>query len=263
VRWLDRERAGGALAYGPKSTGSTLSSQARIGYPNVLVSMAFQSFVFHDRRDAGRILAGRLQGLDVEAPVIIALPRGGVPVGYEVARALDAPMDVGLVRKLGAPGQPELGIGALGEDGTVVLDEEALASGLVTRAQIERTVAREAAELERRRRLYRGDLPAIDVGDRTVLVIDDGIATGVTAAAATQVLRARGAARIVVAVPVCSIGASERLRDQLDELICLERPARFGGVGAWYDDFSQTADREVITLLRASRSPRRELDQRR
>jgi putative phosphoribosyl transferase len=171
-------------------------------------------------------------------------------------------MDVGLVRKLGAPGQPELGIGALGEDGTVVLDEEAISSGVATPAQIKQLVAREAAELERRQRLYRGNLPALEVKALTVIVIDDGIATGVTVTAATEVLRARGAARIVVAVPVCSVSASRRLRGGLDELICLERPARFGGVGAWYEDFSQTADREVIALLRASRSRHRELDQR-
>lgn len=208
-------------------------------------------FVFHDRREAGRALAGRLREMEIHSPIVVGLPRGGVPVAYEVARELGAPLDIGLVRKLGAPGHPELGIGALGEDGTVVIDSEAIGVLAVTRAQIEAIVAREATELERRRRLYRRDLPAADVTGRTVIVVDDGLATGVTATAAAQVLRARGAARVIVAVPVCPAGTAERLREQLDEIVCLECPSRFGGVGAWYEDFSQTSDREVVSLLDA------------
>ena len=213
-----------------------------------MIGMA-RGFLFHDRRDAGRILAGRLQGMDLDDPVVVALPRGGVPVGYEVAQALGAPLDIALVRKLGAPGQPELGIGALGEDGTVILDSEAIQVLAVTRGQIEAIVAREAAELERRRRLYRGDLDAIDVAGRTVILVDDGLATGVTAVAAAQVLRARDAARVVVAVPVCPAGSEQRLGQRLGEIVCLEQPTRFGGVGAWYEDFTQTTDREVVALL--------------
>jgi putative phosphoribosyl transferase len=221
-----------------------------------------RGFRFHDRRDAGRILAGRLQGMELDDPVVVALPRGGVPVAYEVAQALGAPLDIALVRKLGAPGQPELGIGALGEDGTVILDSETVQAMAVTRSQIEAIVEREAAELERRRRLYRGDVAAIDVAGRTVVLVDDGLATGVTAVAAAQVLRARGAARLIVAVPVCPAGTERRLGDRLGEIVCLEQPLRFGGVGAWYEDFTQTPDREVIALLRASRVAKRDLGER-
>ena len=217
-----------------------------------------RGFLFHDRRDAGRILAGRLQGMDIDDPVVVALPRGGVPVAYEVARVLGAPLDIALVRKLGAPGQPELGIGALGEDGTVILDSETIEALAVTRGQIEAIVRREAAELERRRRLYRGDLEAIDVDGRSVILVDDGLATGVTAVAAAKVLRARGAARTIVAVPVCPAGSEQRLGAQLGEIVCLEQPLRFGGVGAWYEDFSPTPDREVVALLRASRVQRQD-----
>jgi predicted phosphoribosyltransferase len=206
-------------------------------------------FSFADRRAAGRMLAARLFELDVDAPVVVALPRGGVPVAYEVARALDAPLDVALVRKLGAPGQPELGIGAVGEDGTVILDGETMAALGVTREQIQAIAERETAELERRRALYRGHRAAIDVGGRTAILVDDGIATGVTTIAACEMLRERGARRVIVAVPVCARGALERLAAQLGEVVCLQRPWRFRGVGAWYDDFTQTSDDEVIELL--------------
>ncbi len=211
-------------------------------------------FTFRDRREAGRILAGRLRALSIEEPVVVGLPRGGVPVAYEVARALGAPLDIGLVRKLGAPGQPELGIGALGEDGTTILDADTISALAVTEEQIEAVVARERAELERRRRLYRGGLPPVEVAGRTVVLVDDGLATGVTATAATGVMRARGAGRTIVAVPVCPAGIERRLRGRIDELVSLEQPRRFGGVGAWYADFSQTSDREVVALLRAGRS---------
>ncbi|MEX1141945.1 MAG: phosphoribosyltransferase family protein [Thermoleophilaceae bacterium] len=213
---------------------------------------ATRGFLFHDRRDAGRILAGRLQGMEIEDPVVVGLPRGGVPVAYEVARALGAPLDIGLVRELGAPDQPELGIGALGEDGTVIVDRDAVDAFAVAPEQMDAIVRREAAELERRRRLYRGGMPAADVSGRTVVLVDDGLATGVTAVAVARVLRERGAARVVVAVPVCPAGAFQRLRDQFDDIVCLESPVRFSGVGAWYEDFSQTSDREVIALLRAN-----------
>jgi putative phosphoribosyl transferase len=196
------------------------------------------------------MLADRLLELRLEAPVVVALPRGGVPVAHEVARVLGAPLDVALVRKLGAPGQPELGIGAVGEDGTVVLDEDTIVALGVTREQIEAVAEREAVELERRRRLYRGDTAAIDVAGRTVLLVDDGIATGVTTTAACEMLRRRGAQRLIVAVPVCAHSALERLGDRLGEVVCLHRPPRFRGVGAWYDDFTQTSDAEVVELLR-------------
>jgi putative phosphoribosyl transferase len=205
---------------------------------------------FSDRRAAGRLLAARLREMEIEDPVVVALPRGGVPVADEVARALDAPLDIALVRKLGAPRQPELGIGALGEDGTMVLDRDTIAALGVTRSEIEAIVEREAAELERRRRLYRGDEAAVDVGGRTVILVDDGIATGVTTTAACTLLRERGAERVIVAVPVCARAALERLGERLGEVVCLQQPWRFRGVGAWYEDFAQTSDDEVVELLR-------------
>jgi predicted phosphoribosyltransferase len=210
--------------------------------------------LFHDRREAGRILAGRLHGMDLDDPVVVGLPRGGVPVAYEVARALGAPLDIALVRKLGAPGQAELGIGALGENGTTILDGESIRALAIPRDRIEALVRRESEELERQRRLYRGDVDALDVTGRTAILVDDGLATGVTAIAAAKVLCARGAASAIVAVPVCPAGSERRLRAQLGELICLRQPPRFGGVGAWYEDFSQTSDEEVVALLRASRA---------
>jgi predicted phosphoribosyltransferase len=205
---------------------------------------------FVDRRAAGRALAERLLEVELDAPVVVALPRGGVPVAYEVARALDAPLDIALVRKLGAPGRPELGVGALGEDGTVVVDRDTIAALGVRRAEVEAIVARESVELERRRKLYRGDRPAVDVQGRETVLVDDGIATGVTAIAAAGMLRERGATRVVTAVPVCPAAAVGHLSKQLGELICLSTPPRFGGVGAWYDDFAQTSDEEVVDLLR-------------
>jgi putative phosphoribosyl transferase len=208
---------------------------------------------FHDRRHAGKLLAEPLADFAQEDPVVVGLPRGGVPVAFEVARALGAPLDIGLVRKLGAPGQPELGIGALGEDGTVVLDTDTIAALGIRRQEIEAVLFRERAEIERRRELYRQGLPPLDVGGRTVILVDDGLATGVTAAAAGQLMRAAGAARVIVAVPIAPAGATERLSDHFDEIVCLETPFRFGGVGAWYGDFSQTSDSEVVELLRAAR----------
>lgn len=213
-------------------------------------------FHFRDRHDAGRALAERLKGLAIASPLVVALPRGGVPVGYEVARALDAPLDIGLVRKLGAPGRPELGIGALGEGGTVVLEQEAIHALRVTPSELQALIASEQAELERRRRLYRADRPALDVIGRTVILVDDGMATGVTAVAAARVLRARGAARIVAAVPVCPAHLGDELASHFDEIVCLRSPRPFPGVGAGYEDFSPTQDGEVIELLRAGRKGR-------
>jgi putative phosphoribosyl transferase len=209
--------------------------------------------LFADRRQAGRLLAGRLKKLDLSDPVIVPLPRGGVPVGYEVARALGAPLDIGPVRKLGAPIQPELGTGALGEGDAIVLDPGAMRALGVTREQLDTIIAGERAELERRRRRYRRDHPPADVAGRDVVLVDDGIATGVTAAAAARVLRAAGARRIVAAVPVSPAGVAEALASNFDAFVSLASPAQFGSVGAWYADFSQTTDKEVIDLLAARR----------
>ena len=207
---------------------------------------------FRDRREAGRALAARLGERTFDSPVVVALPRGGVPVGYEVARALGAPLDVGLVRKLGAPAQPELGIGAIGEDGTVIVDPGAIRALGVTRSELRDAVQREQQELERRRARYRLGRPMVDVTGRDVILVDDGIATGVTAVAAARVLRARGAARVIAAVPVSPAGAGEALGSSFDEFVSLVAPERFGSVGAWYADFAQTSDDEVVRLLAAS-----------
>ena len=227
-----------------------------MGYrsPTAMTTGIRDEIVFRDRRQAGQLLGERVKELALEAPVVVALPRGGVPVGYEVARAIGAPLDIGLVRKLGAPGRPELGIGALGEAGTVVLDRGALRALGVTRGQLEEVVAREQAELERRRERYRREHPALDVAGRDVILVDDGIATGVTAAAAARVLRARGAGRVIAAVPVSPPGSDEGLGSLFDAFVSLSTPARFLSVGSWYQDFSQTSDREVVDLLEASRS---------
>jgi predicted phosphoribosyltransferase/dienelactone hydrolase len=213
---------------------------------------------FADRREAGRRLAEHLAELSFDAPVVVALPRGGVPVGYEVARALGAPLDVGLVRKIGAPDQPELGIGAIGEDGTVILVPGAVRALGVTRAQLDQVIAREREELERRRVRYRRDHPIVDVAGRDVILVDDGLATGVTAVAAARVLHARGAARVIAAVPVSPARVGESLGSSFDDFVSLAAPERFGSVGMWYADFGQTSDQEVVDLLRASR---RELPQ--
>lgn len=218
----------------------------------------FRTPLFRDRPDAGTALGRRLgevAGAGADA-VVVALPRGGVPVAYEVARALGAELDIGLVRKLGAPGQPELGIGAVGEDGTVIVDADTVGSLGIDRREIESIVASEREELERRRRRYRGDEPPLPVDGRTAILVDDGLATGVTAVVAARVLRARGASRVVLAVPVCPAGTERRLGAHFDTVVCLEQPAPFGGVGAWYQDFSQTSDDEVVALLREWRERR-------
>ncbi len=204
---------------------------------------------FRDRRDAGRALARAVDALDIEDPIVVALPRGGVPVGHEVAKALDAPLDIGLVRKLGAPSQPELGIGALGEDGHLVLDRGTVGRLGVTRAQLADVIEREQHELRRRAATYRPGRPALDVDGRSVLLVDDGLATGVTAVAASRVLKARGARSVILAVPVCPEDTEARLRSEFDGIVCLLSPRPFLGVGGAYDDFSQTTDREVVELL--------------
>ena len=208
---------------------------------------------FVDRVDAGRRLAARLQHLHGNA-VVVGLPRGGVPVAYEVARALDAPLDVIVVRKLGVPFQPELGMGAIGEDGVRIINEEVVRLAGISSSELAEVEARERIELERRARRYRGDRPVESLKGRTVIVVDDGIATGSTASAACQVARARGAARVVLAVPVAPPGWDVRVGDDADEFVCLETPEFFFAVGQLYADFSQTSDKEVVSCLdRATR----------
>jgi putative phosphoribosyl transferase len=202
-----------------------------------------------DRRDAGRRLARELEELVGTDPVVIALPRGGVPVAYEIARALDAPLDVFAVRKLGAPRNPEYGIGAVAEDGTGVIDARAAERVGVSGEQLDAMIEREAGELRRRVTAYRGDRPPIPVEGRTVVVVDDGVATGLTDVAALRALRKRRPRELILAVPVCAPDAGRRLVEEADRLICLQAPSSFMGVGQWYEDFSQTSDAEVIALL--------------
>jgi putative phosphoribosyl transferase len=205
--------------------------------------------VFRNRRDAGRQLAARLEPLRDEEPVVVGLPRGGVPVAAEVAAALGAPLDVIVVRKLGVPFQPELGMGAIGEDGVRVLNDDVIRIARVSDDEIAEVERRERLEVERRARSFRGDRPAVPLAGRTVIVVDDGIATGGTARAAVEVARAHGARRVVLAVPVAPPDTAAAMREVADEVICLETPAGFSAVGQWYGDFTQTTDAEVVRLL--------------
>lgn len=209
---------------------------------------------FRDRSDAGRRLAGRLQFLRGEDVVVLGLPRGGVPVAAEVARALRAPLDVILVRKLGVPAQPELGLGAIGESGARVINPEVVRYAHVSEAEIGQVERKERAELQRRAQRFRGDTPHVPLAGRTAVIVDDGIATGSTARAACQVARALGAAAVVLAAPVAPPSADKTLRGDADEVICLEMPERFLAIGEWYEDFSQTSDEEVVALLRAAQA---------
>jgi len=204
---------------------------------------------FDDRRDAGRQLAERLLPLADADPVVVALPRGGVPVGREVAAALGAALEILAVRKLGAPHNAEYGIGAIAEDGTRVFDSEALAVLGISGGELDEIVARETAELRRRVLAYRAGRPPLPVASRTVIVVDDGVATGVTDTAALRALRRQRPGLLVLAVPVCSPDSAARLRAEADELVCLAEPARLRGVGQWYRDFSQVSDEEVIAAL--------------
>ncbi|AGJ55001.1 phosphoribosyltransferase family protein [Streptomyces sp. NPDC049952] len=204
---------------------------------------------FTDRTDAGRRLAVALRHLGRRDPVVLGLPRGGVPVAYEVAQALGAPLDVIVVRKLGVPYHPELGFGAIGEGGVRVISEEIVRRTGVGEKDLVAVERAEAAELVRRAHAYREGRPRLPLEGRAVVVVDDGVATGATARAACQVVRAQGAAYVVLAVPVAPPDAAARLREDADEVVCLSAPVLFSAVGEWYRDFSQTSDEEVVALL--------------
>jgi putative phosphoribosyl transferase len=209
---------------------------------------------FRDRHDAGRRLASELRAYANRADVIVlALPRGGVPVGHEVASALGAPLDVFVVRKLGVPWQEELAMGAIASGGVRVLDHDLIRMARVSDADVARVTAAEQAELERREHQYRDDRPFPDLRGKTVILVDDGLATGSTMRAAVMALRQEGPARIVVAVPVAAPETCNAFRQIADEIICAETPEPFQAVGIWYDDFSQTTDEEVHELLARAR----------
>ena len=212
---------------------------------------------FRDRRDAGRALAAELGEYEGRDDVLVlALPRGGVPVGYEVAQALGAPLDVFLVRKLGVPGREELAMGALATGGVRVLNRDVVQALAIPDDIIHGVASEEARELRRRERAYRGDRPAPEVRGRTVILVDDGLATGSTMRAAVAALRAQGPERIVVAVPVGSSETCAELGVVADEVVCAHTPEPFRAVGLWYEDFAQTTDQEVGDLLaRAAERP--------
>lgn len=205
---------------------------------------------FKDRRDAGRKLAQKLAGYSGEKNVLIlALPRGGVPVAYEVARALNVPLDVFLVRKLGLPGREELALGAIASGGTRVLNGDIIRMLSVPEEVINFVVKREAEELQRRERLYRGERTFPSVRNRIVILIDDGLATGASMRAAIAGLRAHHPDRIVIAVPTASPETCQAFQGEVDEVVCAITPELFYGVGRWYEDFSQVTDEEVRVLL--------------
>ena len=204
---------------------------------------------FADRTDAGRRLAEHLAHLDLVDPVVFALPRGGVPVGYEVASRLGAPLDVIVARKIGAPFQPELGVGALAEGGVTVVDEHNLERLGLTLEGLAGTIAAEGAELARRVERYRGDAPMQSATGRTAIVVDDGLATGVTARAALRSLREHRPRRLILAVPVAPPGAADAIGPDADEVIVLEAPPQLAAVGQWYRDFTQTSDETVVDLM--------------
>ncbi len=212
---------------------------------------------FADRVDAGQALAGALAAYrNADDTLVLGLPRGGVPVAWEIARTLGLPLDVLVVRKLGLPWQPELAMGAIASGGVLVLNDEVLHYLEGRGSAFEDVRAREQRELERRELEFRGGRPPLEVGDHTTILVDDGLATGATMEAAVRALRARRAARIVVAVPVASVEARRRIEAVADEVICLATPAMFSAVGQWYEDFEQTGDAEVRDLLSRAHATR-------
>ncbi len=225
----------------------------RTGAVNSIVELPFGpgdgDVRFVDRRDAGRRLAALLGDLRHEHPVVVGIPRGGVPVAAEVARALQAPLDLVLVRKIGAPGNPEYGIGALAEDDVLVIDEEAVRQLRLSPAELDAVVNRARRELAERSASRYARRPRLGVAGRAVLLVDDGLATGHSAQAAARSLRARGAARVILAVPVAAPASALQARRWADGVVCAQTPADLWAIGLWYEDFSPTSEEEVAALL--------------
>lgn len=213
------------------------------------------SMLFKDRNDAGKKLAKKLSKFKEQNLIVLSLPRGGVPIGWQIAKKLHAPLDVLVVRKLGAPSNPEFGIGAIA-DGVRVLDEIAVKNLKLSRQDINNIESKERVELNRRIKEYRGSDSAINVKDKTVILVDDGLATGVTARAAVLAILQKKPQKLIVAMPVCALDSVEGIRSLLrpmkDQLICLSTPDDFSAVGLWYKNFSQVSDLEVIDLLKQS-----------
>lgn len=214
--------------------------------------------LFSDRRDAGRKLANELRHYAKDKDVLVlALPRGGVPVAYEVARSLRAPLDVFLVRKLGVPGHEELAMGAIASGGVRVLNDDVVRALKITGRDIDQVAAKEQQELERRERQYRGDRPPPAIRGRKIILVDDGLATGATMRAAIAALRTQGPAEIVAAVPTAPPETCRQFESEVDRIICAETPQPFRAVGLWYEDFSQTTDEEVREYLERASEPSR------
>ncbi|MEQ8974650.1 MAG: phosphoribosyltransferase [Coleofasciculus sp. C1-SOL-03] len=211
--------------------------------------------LFKNRQEAGQRLASDLKEYANRPDVIVlGLPRGGVPVAYEVARGLDAPLDVWLVRKLGAPGHEELAMGAIASGGTRILNKDVVRSLGVSEQAIDKVAAKEQQELERREKAYRGDLPPLELRDRTVLLVDDGLATGASMHAAAVALRQYDPKKIIAAVPVAAPETCQEFKVEVDEIICTETPQPFYAVGLWYNKFDQTTDQEVRDLMERAAS---------
>ena len=209
--------------------------------------------IYKNRQDAGRQLAEKLMKFKDENPIIIALPRGGVVTGYEAAKMLHAPLDVMITRKLGAPFQPELAIGAIAPNDVRILNLDAIRFLGISKDEMEEIIRRETKEMHRRIKLYRGDLPPLDLSGKTVIIVDDGLATGVTAGVAVLSIKQMTPEKIILAVPVSPIDTAEKFREEVDEFICLSEPPDFFAVGQYYDDFAQVTDEEVISLLELTR----------
>jgi len=208
--------------------------------------------LFHDRQDAGQQLALKLEHLLGREAMVLALPRGGVPIGVEIAKHLQVPLEVFVARKLGAPGNPEFGVGAIAEGEVIVIDKRSLAVLGLTEQDLKNTITQEATEMQRRIALYRGNRHTIQVKNKVVIVVDDGLATGVTALAAIRSLKLAKPQQLILAAPVSAADTAEKLRQKVDELVCLHELEDFNSVGQWYEEFPQLTDEEITDILKTA-----------